>query len=46
MRARKVDKAYGVLYGENEYGEHGVGYGETIRGHYVGEQNTVTMNAI
>ena len=32
VRARKVDKVYGVFYGENEYGEHGVGYGETNKG--------------
>ena len=32
VRARKIDEVYGVLHGEIEYGEHGVGYGETNKG--------------
>ena len=46
MRARKVDELYGVCMGKLSMVNVVLGMVRQIKGHNVGEQNIVTMNAI
>ena len=46
VRVRKVDELYGVCVGKLSMANMVLGTARQTRGHYVGKQSTVTMNAI